>query len=218
VTAEALADLVELTVVVDPTYDQNCYVLHRRDSDAALVIDPGLQHVRALQLLEDNAWRCERILLTHGHGDHVNGVPGIVAMHGCPVALHPADREQLVSMRFLPGIPVDTPDVIVDEDLDDGQVIGWHDLSVGVVHTPGHTRGSVCFLLGTDLISGDTLFHRGVGRADLPGGNWQQLMVSIEERLYTLPANTVVYPGHGQSTTIAQEMQDNPFVVHPRYR
>jgi glyoxylase-like metal-dependent hydrolase (beta-lactamase superfamily II) len=142
----------------------------------------------------------------------------MVAVHGCPVALHPADREQLVSMRFLPGIPADTPDVTVDEDLSDGQVIEWHGLGVGVVHTPGHTRGSVCFLLGTDLISGDTLFHRGVGRADLPGGNWQQLMVSIEERLYTLPADTVVHPGHGQSTTIAQEMAENPFVVHPRYR
>ncbi len=121
--AQALRDLVELTGVVDPTYDQNCYVLHRRDSDAAMLIDPGLQHRAALQLLEDRGWRCERILLTHGHGDHVNGVPAVVAAHGCPVALHPADREQLVSMRFLPGIPEDTPDVHIDEDLADGQVI-----------------------------------------------------------------------------------------------
>jgi hydroxyacylglutathione hydrolase len=216
--AGALRDLVDLSVVVDPTYDQNCYVLHRRDSDAAIVVDPGLQHQRALQLLDDNGWRCERILLTHGHGDHVNGVPGVVAVHACPVALHPADREQLVSMRFLPRIPEDTPDVVIDEDLGDGQVIDWHGVSVGVVHTPGHTRGSVCFLLATDLISGDTLFARGVGRADLPGGNWQQLMASIEHRLYTLPADTVVYPGHGRSTTIAQEMESNPFIVHPRYR
>ncbi len=216
--AEALRDLVELTVVVDPTYDQNCYVLHRRDGDEALVIDPGLQSARTLQLLEDNNWHCERILLTHGHGDHVSGVPAIVAAHRCPVALHPADREQLVSIRFLPGIPDDIPDVEVDEDLGHGQVIDWHGLDVGVIHTPGHTRGSVCFLVGTDLLSGDTLFARGVGRADLPGGNWQQLMVSIEQRLYTLFADTVVHPGHGMSTTIAHEMESNPFVVHPRYR
>ncbi|MDQ6847473.1 MAG: MBL fold metallo-hydrolase [Candidatus Dormibacteraeota bacterium] len=216
--AEAVRDLLELTVVVDPNYEQNCYILRRRDSDAALVIDPGLQHRRTLQLLEDRGWRCERILLTHGHGDHVNGVPAVVAVHRCPVALHPDDREQLVSMRFLPGIPDDVPDVRIDEDLASGQVIGWHGLSIGVIHTPGHTRGSVCFLVGTDLLSGDTLFHRGVGRADLPGGNWQQLMVSIEERLYVLAPDTVVHPGHGQSTTIAQEMAGNPFVVHPRYR
>jgi glyoxylase-like metal-dependent hydrolase (beta-lactamase superfamily II) len=215
---ETLRDLLELTVVVDPMYDQNCYVLHRRDSDAALVIDPGLQNARALQLLEQRSWRCERVLLTHGHGDHVNGVPAMVAAHGCRVALHPADREQLVTMRFLPGIPDDIPDVVIDDDLNDGDVIDWHGLDIGVIHTPGHTRGSVCFLAGTDLLSGDTLFRRGVGRADLPGGDWQQLLVSIEQRVYALPADTVVHPGHGPTTTIAEEMSSNPFVVHPRYR
>lgn len=216
--AEALRDLVELAVVVDPTYDQNCYVLHRRDSDAAIIVDPGLQATQALRLLDDRGWRCERVLLTHGHGDHVNGVPAVVAAHRCPVALHPADREQLVTMRFLPGIPADVPDVEIDEDLSDGQVIGWNEVELGILHTPGHTRGSVCIAVGTDLLSGDTLFRRGVGRADLPGGNWQQLMASIEGRLYALPADTVVHPGHGASTTIADEMRGNPFVVHPRYR
>jgi glyoxylase-like metal-dependent hydrolase (beta-lactamase superfamily II) len=216
--AEALADLVELTIVVDPTYDQNCYVLHRRDSDAAVVVDPGLQNRAALELLEKRGWRCERILLTHGHGDHVNGVPAIKAAHACPAALHPADREQLVSMRFLPGIPDDVPDVEIDEDLRDGQVLTWHGVDIGVVHTPGHTRGSVCFVLGRELISGDTLFRRGVGRADLPGGDWPQLVMSIEQRLYTMPPATIVYPGHGARTTIGEEMQENPFIVHPRYR
>ncbi len=216
--AETLRDVVELTRVVDPMYDQNCYVLHRRDSDAAVLIDPGLQHAAALQLLEERSWRCERILLTHGHGDHVNGVPAVVAAHRCPVALHPADRVQLPSIRFLPGIPPGTPDVIIDEELVDGEVIDWHGLRIAVLHTPGHTQGSVCFVLGTDLVSGDTLFHRGVGRADLPGGDWPQLMASIEQRLYTLPPDTVVHPGHGGRTTIAEEMQGNPFVVHPRYR
>lgn len=213
-----LGDVLDLHVVVDPTYDQNCYVLHRRDSDAAVVVDPGLQHQHTLRLLEDNGWRCERILLTHGHGDHVNGVPAMVAAHRCPVALHPDDREQLVTVRFLPGIPPDLPDVEVDEDLADGQVIHWHGVDIGVLHTPGHTRGSVCFIAGTDLLSGDTLFRRGVGRADLPGGDWAQLLVSIEDRLYALPAATVVYPGHGSRTTIGEEMGENPFVVHPRYR
>jgi glyoxylase-like metal-dependent hydrolase (beta-lactamase superfamily II) len=216
--AEALRDLVELTRVIDATYDQNCYVLHRRDSDAAIVVDPGLQNPAALALLEDRGWRCERVLLTHGHGDHVNGVPALVASHHCPVGLHPDDREQLVSMRFLPGIPADVPDVEITEDLHDGQVIDWHGVDIGVVHTPGHTRGSVCFITGSDLVSGDTLFRRGVGRADLPGGSWPQLLASVEQRLYTMAATTVVYPGHGPSTTIGEEMESNPFIVHPRYR
>jgi glyoxylase-like metal-dependent hydrolase (beta-lactamase superfamily II) len=76
----------------------------------------------------------------------------------------------------------------------------------------------VCFILGRDLLSGDTLFRRGVGRADLPGGDWQQLIASVEERLYTLPAGTVVHPGHGARTTIAEEIESNPFIAHPRYR
>ncbi|MDQ2960444.1 MAG: MBL fold metallo-hydrolase [Candidatus Dormibacteraeota bacterium] len=216
--ADALTDLLELTVVVDPVYSENCYLLHRRDSDAALLVDPGLQSRAALRLLEDRGWRCERILLTHGHGDHVNGVPAVKAAHGCRVALHPFDREQLASMRFLPGIPADIPDVEIDDDLNDNQVIDFHGVDIAVLHTPGHTRGSVSFLAGTDLVSGDTLFRRGVGRADLPGGNWEQLMTSVETRLYSLPAAVVVYPGHGASTTIGEEMQLNPFVVHPRYR
>ena len=215
---DTLRDLLELTVVVDPTYAENCYVMRRRDSDAVILIDPGLQRERVLTFLDAQSLHCERILLTHGHGDHVSGVPAVVAAHGCRVALHPADHEQLLRMRMLPGIPPDTPDVAVDEDLHDGQVITWHGIDIGVIHTPGHTRGSVCFLAGTDLLSGDTLFRRGVGRADLLGGDWPTLMTSIETRLYALPADTVVHPGHGTTTTVGEEMASNPFVVHPRYR
>ncbi len=214
--AEVLRDLVELAVVVDPTYDQNCYVVHRRDTDAAIVIDPGLQSARALQLLEENSWRCERILLTHGHGDHVNGVPAMKKAHRCPVALHPLDGEQLVSMRFLPGIPEDVPDVVVDEDLRDGQVISWHGIDLGVLHTPGHTRGSVCFRLDLDgeqplLFSGDHLFAGSIGRTDLPFCNPADLAQSLD-RISRLPPETVVYPGHGMSTTIKEERESNPFL------
>jgi glyoxylase-like metal-dependent hydrolase (beta-lactamase superfamily II) len=97
-------------------------------------------------------------------------------------------------------------------------MLRWHDLDIEVVHTPGHTRGSVCFRVGPDLLSGDTLFHRGVGRCDLLGGSMPALIFSIEHRIYTLPPETVVYPGHGERTTVDEEMRSNPFVVHPRYR
>lgn len=215
---EALRDLVELAIVVDPMFDQNCYVIRRRETRDALVVDPGLQHPRLLDVLDRSDLRCERILLTHGHPDHVNGVPAVKAAHSCPAAIHPDDHEQLAAVRHLPGVPADTPDIVCEEELHDGDVLAWKDLEIRVLHTPGHTRGSVCFLMGQDLVSGDTLFHRGVGRADLPGGSWPALMFSIEHTLYTLPPETVVYPGHGQRTTIREEMQMNPFVVHPRYR
>ena len=215
---ETLRDLIDLSIVVDPTYDQNCYVIRRRDTHDVLLVDPGLQHARVLDLLDHGDLRCERILLTHGHGDHVSGVPAIRAAQHCPAAIHPADREQLLFVHFLPGIPPDLPDVEIDEELHDGEVLHWHDLDIEVIHTPGHTGGSVCFRIGPDLLSGDTLFRRGVGRADLPGGDWPSLMFSIENRVYTLPAETVVYPGHGQRTTIREEQELNPYVVHPRYR
>jgi len=108
--------------------------------------------------------------------------------------------------------------VCVDQPLKDGDIVLIGGVRLEVVHTPGHTRGSVCFRVGPDLLSGDTLFHRGVGRCDLPGGSWPALVFSIEHRLYTLPPDTVVYPGHGSSTVIEEEMRSNPFVVHPRYR
>ena len=215
---ETLRDLVELAIVVDPTFDQNCYVLRRRDTSDVLVVDPGLQYPQTLALLDKGGLRCDRILLTHGHPDHVSGVPALKAAFVCEAAIHPDDREQLEAVRYLPGLPDDFPDVVCERDLRDGEVLRWHDLDIEVVHTPGHTRGSVCFRVGPDLLSGDTLFNRGVGRYDLPGGSWPALIFSIEHRIYTLPPETVVYPGHGQRTTVDAEMRNNPFVVHPRYR
>lgn len=215
---ETIRDLIELSIVVDPTYSQNCYVIRRRDTSSALVVDPGLQHPRVLDLLDTENLRCERILLTHGHGDHVSGVPALRAAQQCPAAIHPDDREQLLFVTFLPGIPDDLPEVEVNEELHDGEVLRWQDLDIEVIHTPGHTRGSVCFRIGPDLISGDTLFRRGVGRADLPGGDWPSLVFSLENKVYALPPETVVYPGHGQRTTIREEQELNPFVVHPRFR
>lgn len=215
---ETLRDLVELTVVVDPVFDQNCYVIRRRDTPDVLVVDPGLQHERLLDVLDRSGLRCQRILLTHGHPDHVNGVPAVKAAHGCAAAIHPDDREQLAAVHRLSGVAPDLPDIVCEDDLGDGEVIHWHGVDVAVLHTAGHTRGSVCFLIGPDLLAGDTLFKRGVGRTDLPGGSWPDLIFSIEQRLYTLPPETVVYPGHGQRTRIRDEMELNPFVVHPRYR
>jgi hydroxyacylglutathione hydrolase len=215
---ETLRDLVELAIVVDPMFDQNCYVIRRRDTNDVLVVDPGLQHPQTLAILEQRGLRCDQILLTHGHPDHVSGVPALKAAFGCEAALHPDDREQLEAVLYLPGVPDDQPDVVCEQELHDGQMLRWHDLDIEVLHTPGHTRGSVCFRIGPDLLSGDTLFHRGVGRYDLAGGSFPSLVFSIEQKLYTLPPETVVYPGHGERTTIDDEMRNNPFVVHPRYR
>ena len=130
--------------------------------------------------------RCDRILLTHGHPDHVSGVPALKAAFGCEAAIHPDDREQLEAVHYLPGVPDDLPDVVCEQDLRDGEVLRWHGLDIEVVHTPGHTRGSVCFRIGPDLLSGDTLFHRGVG--SLRSSRWILAgahLLDREPHLYT---------------------------------
>src|SRR5579859_7522875 len=128
VVTDTLRDLVELAIVVDPTFDQNCYVLHRRDTSDALVVDPGLQYPQTLDVLEKRGLRCDRILLTHGHPDHVSGVPALKAVFGCEAAIHPDDREQLEAVHYLPGVPDDLPDVVCEQDLNDREVLHWHGL------------------------------------------------------------------------------------------
>jgi glyoxylase-like metal-dependent hydrolase (beta-lactamase superfamily II) len=215
---EPLRDLVQLHLFTDPLFDQNCYVLRRRDTERCLVIDPGLQADAALRFLEGEALACDRILLTHGHPDHLAGVPTMKAALGCTAAIHPEDRWLLAEAGAFPGIPAGLPEVICEDDLSAGQVIAWQGLEVAVLHTPGHTPGSVCFLVGPDLLAGDTLFRRSVGRTDLPGGSWETLLFSIQDRLYALPPETVVHPGHGPATTIGEEMRGNPFALHPTSR
>lgn len=213
-----LRDLVQLHLFTDPLYDQNCYVLRRRDTDRCLVVDPGLQAPAVLRLLEGEGFGCDRILLTHGHPDHLAGVPEVKRALGCPAAIHPEDRWLLEQAATFPAIPPDLPEVVCEDDLTGGELIAWQGLEVAVLHTPGHTPGSVCFVVGPDLLAGDTLFRRSVGRTDLPGGSWETLLFSIQDRLYALPADTVVHPGHGPSTTIGEEMRANPFVLHPTFR
>jgi hydroxyacylglutathione hydrolase len=207
-----LHDLLEIAAVPDPLFDENCYVLRRRDADRCLLVDPGLQAGAVLRLLADRGLRCDRILVSHGHPDHTAGIPAVKAEQRCPAAIHPADRPLLERVSGFPGIPADLPAPSCEEDLADRQVVEWQELQIAVLHTPGHTRGSVSFLIGADLLSGDTLFRRGIGRTDLPGGSFDTLLFSIENRLYTLPPETIVRPGHGPATTIGEEMRLNPIV------
>lgn len=207
-----LHDLLAIDSVADPLFDENCYVLRRRDAERCLLVDPGLQAEAVLRHLAERRLRCDAILVSHGHPDHVAGIPAVQAEHHCPAAIHPADRPLLAHVAGFPGVPRDLPPPTCADDLSDGQVMEWQELQIAVLHTPGHTLGSVSFLIGPDLLSGDTLFQRGVGRTDLPGGSFETLLFSIRNRLYTLPPATAVRPGHGPATTIGEEMRLNPFV------
>lgn len=214
---ESVIDRIEVRSFADPYFDQNCMVIQRRDTRRALIMDPGLQVEAVAELVRTERLEVDFILLTHGHVDHVFGVPLMKEITGAPVHMHPLDRMQLernptVIRQF--GLDPDafgTP--VIDHDLAEGVAVGWQDLAFDVLHTPGHTQGSVTFLLGDACFAGDTLFRRGVGRTDLPGGDQEALFTSIRGKLYQLPPGTLVYPGHGQTTTIGEEMENNPFVT-----
>lgn len=212
--AEALREKLEVAIFTDDLFGENCYVVRRRDTSAVLVIDPGLQVERVKQHLRGESLTVEQILVTHGHIDHVGGVPQLHAETGAPIAMHPDDLAILDWDKFsrLPFMPLGFAPFSIDTALTHGTTLAFHDLSLRVLHTPGHTEGSVCFLFGLDCFSGDTLFQRGIGRTDLPGGDMRKIVVSIRDVLYALPPKAVVYPGHGPRTTIEEEMVLNPFV------
>ena len=212
--AEALREKLEVSIFADELFGENCYLIRRRDTSAALIVDPGLQLDRVERQLREERLTLERILVTHGHIDHVGGVPALHQETGAPIAMHPDDLAILDwnQLGQLPFTPRGFAPFSIDLALSHGMKLAFQDLSVRVLHTPGHTEGSVCFLFGLDCFAGDTLFQRGIGRTDLPGGDMRKIVFSIREVLYTLPPKTAVYPGHGPRTTIEEEMLLNPFV------
>jgi len=212
--AEALREKLEMSVFVDDLFGENCFLIRRRDTNTALVVDPGLQVERVRQQVHADGLEVDRILVTHGHIDHIAGVAGLHIETGAPVAMHPEDLAIIDWDQFgrLPFIPPGFAPFSIDTPLAHQMTIPFQDVSVRVLHTPGHTQGSVCLLLGLDCFAGDTLFQRGIGRTDLPGGDMRKIVFSIRNVLYLLPPRTVVYPGHGPRTTIEEEKMLNPFV------
>jgi hydroxyacylglutathione hydrolase len=215
--AEALREMLAVSVFPDDLFGENCYLIRRRDTMSALAIDPGLQLDELRQQIDSEGLTLEHILVTHGHIDHVAGVPALHAETGAPIAMHSDDLAILdwEAITQYPFVSAGFTSFSIDTALTHGMTLPFQDLSLRILHTPGHTQGSVCFLFGLDCFAGDTLFQRGIGRTDLPGGNMQKIVFSIRNVLYALPPKTVVYPGHGPATTIEEEKLLNPFVPGP---
>ena len=212
--AETLREKLEVSVFPDDLFGENCYLIRRRDTTAALVVDPGLQLDRVRQQIDSEGLTLDHILVTHGHIDHAAGVPGLHAQTRAPIAMHADDLAILdwETIAEYPFVPPGFTSFSIDTALTHGTTLAFQDLSLRVLHTPGHTQGSVCFLFGLDCFAGDTLFQRGIGRTDLPSGDMRKIVFSIRNVLYALPPKTVVYPGHGPATTIEEEKLLNPFV------
>ncbi len=199
-------------LVVGP-FASNCYFVGSELTKAGIIIDPGAGTKQILKVAIDLQLDIKFIVITHGHIDHIGALRGVKETTGAEVVIHSADAPSLQgervsqllgsSNRTLPS---------ADRLLNDGDSINSGDLHFLVLHTPGHTPGGICLLGHGVVFTGDTLFNYSIGRTDLPGGSYSQLMNSIHTKLMILPDNTVVYPGHGPETTIGDERRGNSFL------
>jgi hydroxyacylglutathione hydrolase len=182
---------MNLKILAVGALETNCCLLSLEGRDDAVVIDPGEDGARLLEALGGR--NVAAVLLTHGHYDHTGALP---AFAGAPLYMHPADS------YLLKGDGQTHPGGVFY--VMEGRIISAAGLDITVLHTPGHTPGSVCYRVGDVLFTGDTLFHNGYGRTDFPGGDFREMTRSLR-RLLRLPGDIVFHPGHGQSSTLARE-------------
>ena len=194
----------------------NCTVLGDKASGEAMVVDPGENIPQILAILARHKLTLKQIVVTHGHIDHVGGAVRLKRATGAPILLNQNDLPLLAMMDEQAGwLGIETPEVAPpDVSAEDGMVAGIAGHAAHILHTPGHTQGSICLHFAQDnlLLAGDTLFARSIGRTDLPGGDGRQILRSIHDRVLTLPEETRVVPGHGPATTIGEERESNPFL------
>lgn len=194
----------------------NCSILGDELTHDAIVVDPGENAEDILEVIGRHGLQVKTIVLTHGHFDHVGAVARIKSATGAPVLMNEEDVETLSHAdEQAAWVGMAPPDSFeIDGPLRDGDVLRLSNYELTVLHTPGHTPGSVCLWIPAEkmLIAGDTLFRDSVGRTDLPGGDFQQIVTSIRSKLLPLPDETVVFPGHGAPTSIGREKQSNYFL------
>lgn len=195
--------MVNMKALALGAYQTNCYLVWGEDSPACVVIDPGYQPDTILSEAEKLGKEIAAVFLTHGHFDHVGAVKEIVAAVDCPVYLCPEDLSMPPQMTSGPLYYTNT--------YAEGDFVELAGLSFKVLHTPGHTPGSVCLMCENVIFSGDTLFWGSCGRTDLPGGSWTTIRGSLK-RLAELPGDYDVYPGHGDATKLSFERNFNPYM------
>lgn len=193
---------------------ENCFLVACQKTREAMVIDPGEEGARILSLAESNGLEIKKVVNTHGHFDHIGANKTVIEATGAELMMHEADLPQLQNARNhaqVYGLTVSaSPDP--DKFLNEGDTFSVGEHSFSVFHVPGHSPGSICLLSDGHLFVGDVLFAGSIGRTDLPGGDFDALVEGIREKLFKLPAETIVHTGHGPDTTLGREKQMNPFV------
>jgi len=197
-----------------PSYGTNTYLVWDEKSKEAMLVDPADKSERLLNEINKMGLNVKYVINTHGHGDHIGGNNFFKTALKAKLVIHRSDAEMLIDSAKNLSAYMGTNIVTAAPDLklDGGEVLNIGKEEVKIIATPGHSRGGICLYFDETLISGDTLFAQSVGRSDLPGGDHNTLLKSIKEKLFILPEETLVLPGHGAETTIADEQVANPFV------
>jgi hydroxyacylglutathione hydrolase len=206
-------DILTFMTLVVGALETNCYLVVDPGTGCCLIIDPGSQADRIAALVESGHYTPRGIVLTHGHMDHVGAVRDLQKRYSLPVMIHVEDAGVLASpLNLAFAASLDLPAApTADRLLRDGDQIECGSGVLTVIHTPGHTPGSIVLVHGRLAFTGDTLFQGNVGRTDLPGGDFRKLQHSLE-RIGQLPPDTIVLPGHGDSSTVADELATNPYL------
>lgn len=195
------------------SFAANCYLLACDETREGVIIDPGAEARTILDMVAKEKVKVQYIINTHGHVDHVGANEEVRRALGVPLLIHEADGEMCKKPHaslsaFVGKLHLAVPDRL----LTDGEKINAGNLTIEVISTPGHTKGSISLLADGALFTGDTLFAGSIGRTDFPGGSFEQIIRSIKERLLVFPDDTPVYPGHGPRSTIGEEKKYNPFL------
>lgn len=194
----------------------NCSIFGDENTREAIVVDPGDEIESIEAILNRHQLRVKAIVITHAHIDHIGGAQKLKAATGAPVWMNANDQELYNHLDVQAGwLGMRTPErTEIDHGAKDGDTLLLADTPMHVLHTPGHTQGSLCLWIPSEnkLVAGDTLFRESIGRTDLPGGNHRQILVSIHTQLMQLPEDAAVVPGHGPNTTIGHEKEFNPFL------
>lgn len=206
-------EIIKVDCIEVGPYQTNCYLI--RDNNQAVIIDPGDDFFRIEKLILKYNIEVKKIILTHGHIDHIGAVSQLKKITNAPVLIHPDDAGMLTDVKVNLSAYHDTEFTAdaADEFIKEGDIIEVGEIRLKTLHTHGHTPGGISLLADGLVFTGDALFWGSIGRTDLPGGNFETLIKNIKSKLLTLPDETVVYPGHGPQTTIGNEREINPWLI-----